>query len=76
LDVQITRLSKPWSGSVPFNIRVIDDAMVTHEGDVSDVKLQTVDIVHSLKGQKYPSHKLYSQGTTIHHHHVAPLLLT
>jgi hypothetical protein len=59
LDAQITLLSEPWSGSLPFPVRVIDDPTVTHKEDVSDVKLQVVDIVNYLNGQKYPCHKLY-----------------
>ena len=44
LDAQITRLFEPWSGSLPFEVCVIDDKYITHKEDVSDVELQTVDI--------------------------------
>ena len=59
LDAQIARLSEPWSGSLPFEVRIMEDKYVTHKEDVSDLELQTVDIVNYLNGQKYPCHKLY-----------------
>ena len=39
LDAQITYLTKPWSGSFPFDVCVIDDTKVTHKEDVLDMKL-------------------------------------
>ena len=59
VDAQITCLFEPWSGSLPFDVRVIDDNYVIHKEDVSDVQLQPVDIVNYLNGQKYPCHRLY-----------------
>ena len=59
LDAQIICLSKPWSGSLPAHVRVIDDNSVIHKEDDSNVKLQAVDIVNYLNGQKYPCHEFY-----------------
>ena len=59
VDEQISQLSQPWLASLPFTVRIIENDTVKHLEDVSDVELQHVDIVHYLKGQKYPTHKLY-----------------
>ena len=59
MDEQISDLSQPWLVSLLFNVCVIENDTVTHLDDVSDVDLQSVDIVQYLNGQKYPTHKLY-----------------
>ena len=56
VDLQISRLSEPWAGSLPFQVRIIHDG---HKGDVAGVQLQTIDIAKYLNGAKYPCLKLY-----------------
>jgi hypothetical protein len=56
VDLQISQLSDPWVGSLPFQVRIIYDE---HKDDVAGVEPTIVDITKYFNGGKYPCLKLY-----------------
>ena len=58
LDQQVSSLSRPWKGSIPFKVYpIMDKATVTEE--IFDAPPQEVDICDYINGQKRPMHRLY-----------------
>ena len=58
LDVELTGLSKPRKGSIPFSVFIVGE-----EGDVSSSLFQrnplSIDLCDYLNGQQYPTRRLY-----------------